>query len=370
MKLLFLSIFSLLILNSFSQTETTTSIDIIGGPDFNKLNADYDSIIIKKSAVTPFIGLQLHLPINPNNLLKIGGIYSIKGSRTNNMIDYRNSYIGLFIHYHYFISPDLSISIGPQYSILLNSNKINGDNKTKTTGYNNIISGEIGFDYRLQKNVSLGLHYEYPYNTKEHNTWPNLKLKLSIGINKNILKKDKKIKQKKTAYEKIEILEKNALLIRLKSYKRQIALAENNNNTELRNKIIKRRDTDNKEIINAFNKEFHFCPVYFFYNTDTKKILNNEFENVFLNVNLQKDTSIHFSSKKYLIGEFGESLINNNTDFSNYGIYITDEKLNIIPNPFPNFVSGYFAFAKREYTEIVKVLNRKLISYSFRRRKL
>jgi len=365
MKKILLSIFSFLVLIGFSQTTSPTTIDIVGGPDFNKLNAENDSVIIKKAAVTPFIGLQLHIPIKEKQLFKLGAIYSIKGSQTNNRIDYRNSYLGLFIHYQYFISPDFSINIGPQYSILLRSNKINGDNKTKTTAYNNFLSGEIGFDYRLQKNVRLGLHYEYPYNTNKHNIWPNLKLKLSISINEDIFKKEKKIARKKIAYKKIKSLRKNVLLVKLRSYKRQIMLAEKNNNTELKNKIISRRDSENKRIINAFNKNFKFCPVYFFYSYDIKKVLNNDFNNVFLNTNLQKDTSIHFSSKEYFIAEFGElsSDKNNSTDFSNYGLHIRDEKLNVIPKPFPSFISGYFAFAKRDYNDMVKILDQRLSLY-------
>jgi hypothetical protein len=373
MKLLFLSLFSLFILSSFSQTENTTNIDIIGGPDFNKLKANNDSVIIKNSAITPFIGLQLYLPINLKNILKVGALYSIKGSQTNNRIDYRNSYVNLFLHYHYYLNQDFSISVGPQYSILLNSKKINGSEKTKTKGYNNFLSAEIGFDYRLQKNVSIGLHYEYPYNTDEQSIWPNLKLKLSIGIDNNLFKKGKerKIKRKENATNQINILKKNVLLVRLRSYKRQIMLAEKNNNTKLKNKIIERRDYENKSIINAFREEFDFCPVYFFYNTDTKKILNGEYKNVFINTNLQKDSSIHFSSKEFLITEFGElsSDTSGGTDFSNYGIHTRDEKLNLISRPFPSFISGYFAFAKRDYNEMVQILNRKLTTYYLRRRK-
>ena len=368
MKILFFSSFFFLVSIGFTQTETPLTIDLVGGPDFNQLNANNDSVIIKKSAVTPFIGFQLHLPINQKNIFKAGAIYSIKGSQTNNRIDYRNAYASLFIHYNYSISPDFSINIGPQYSVLLKSKTVNGAVDTKTKGYSDFLSGEIGFDYRLQKHVRLGLHYEYPYDTKDLKIWPNLKLKLTISIDQNTFNKNKKKQKKAKSNENIKTLKNNALLIRLRAYKRQIELANKTNNINLKNEIIKRRDANNREIMKAFQKRFNFCPVYFFYNSDTKKILKRNFNSVFLDSNLQKDTSIHFSLNKFFIGEISEASTDTSysTDFSNYGIHIRDENLNIIPKPFPNFISGYFAFSKKDYQDMVRLLNKKLTLYFLR----
>ena len=144
------------------------------------------------------------------------------------------------------------------------------------------------------------------------------------------------------------------------------------------------------EIINAFNNKFDFCPVYFFYNYDTKKIKHKDFKNVFINKNLEIDSSVIFKLDTFLIGEIGynfqeldtisttryrvvyhdqagkvttDPLYGTSTDFSNYGFSIRNQEGVLIQKPFPGFTSGYFAFVKRDPKSIVIKLNHKLHRY-------
>ena len=211
--------------------------------------------------------------------------------------------------------------------------------------------------------------------------------------------KRSELKKKKTEYTqaKIHELKNTALLVRLRGYKKQIAAFEEQGNASMVKLMKSKRDELNKSIVDAFASEFDFCPVYFFYNYDTQKIKDKDFENVFVNKNLKIDSSIEIKFENFLIGEIGyafheldtitnidvhpNSKIESNkrdegnrvamnlpvhstsTDFVNYGFHIRNQEFLIIQKPFPGFTSGYFAFVKRSNKVVIRKTNIRLHSY-------
>ena len=201
-------------------------------------------------------------------------------------------------------------------------------------------------------------------------------------------KSDRKSRREESKIQ-IQVLKNTGLLVRLKSYKKQLDHLTDEKYASRKDAIIKHRDEENMEIINAFNNEFDFCPVYFFYNSDTKKIIEKDFKNVFINKDLAKDPNITFALDTFLIGELGyvvtdstttygstagyKNGINNadgyaqsattSSDFSNYGFNIRTQNFILINRPFPRFTSGYFAFVKRSPKTIIKRVNRDLHRY-------
>ena len=182
--------------------------------------------------------------------------------------------------------------------------------------------------------------------------------------------KRRALKKQKIEYTqgKIHELRNTALLVRLRGYQKQISAFEKQENASMVKLMKSKRDELNQSIIEAFNSEFDFCKVYFFYNYDTQKIKNKDFENVLVNKDLKIDDSIEFDLDDFLIGEIGYAFheldtITTSTDFSNYGFHIRNQDFQMVLKPFPGFTSGYFAFVKRSKKRIIRKANTRLHNY-------
>lgn len=99
-----------------------------------------------------------------------------------------------------------------------------------------------------------------------------------------------------------ERLPQGALLVRLSTKDHLIKALKGKNDTLLQ-KVIRKRDARNAEIVEAF-KTFTYCPVYFFYASDSKKIIARNFTNVLLDFNLNRITDSVILFENYLIAEF------------------------------------------------------------------
>ncbi len=135
-------------------------------------------------------------------------------------------------------------------------------------------------------------------------------------------------------YEEINVLFENlddgAILVRLKTDSIKIAALEQRNQTyrralegidensknfkkkkediERRKRLITKIKTNrnkyNQSVVDAF-QSFSFCNIYFFYATDSRKILNQVFEGNLLDKNLNISDSLPNLNNNYLIAEFG-----------------------------------------------------------------
>ena len=116
-------------------------------------------------------------------------------------------------------------------------------------------------------------------------------------------------------------LKNGAILVRLKTNSNTIKALKGNND-ELMERVIAKRDKQNREIIDAFDKVFTLCPVYYFYSDDSKSIAEQKFEGVLLNNKLNKVKNIPHLKNNYLIMEF--SYLMQNTDstwsYSEWGV--------------------------------------------------
>ena len=391
MRFLIFFTFTLLSLNSFAQLSQLEDVKMVifGGPDYSLLKAPHDSIS-SEALIVPFFGLETLIPLENTSHLRIGtSLFQKRSLNTLNKVKYNNDFISIYGTYYYPISSSVHLFAGPQYSILLNFYALNGAVKEDMPNYNSYASVNIGIDLKLQSHLNLGIAYEIPINNPKLEIWPSLKVKLSILIDKELFGVDKKREKRKESTNQVQELNNTALLVRLKSYKKQLDLLTDDKYKSRKEAIIKHRDEENQEIIDAFDKAFDFCPVYFFYNSDSKKVLEKDFKNLFLNHELKKDPNITFSLDTFLIGEFGYAVtdssvtfgtgdvykngVNNadgysnsaitSSDFENYGFSIKNQEFKLIQKPFPGFTSGYFAFVKREPKAIAEKLNRNLHKY-------
>tara|TARA_B100000809_G_scaffold252685_1_gene287674 strand:- start:2419 stop:3111 length:693 start_codon:yes stop_codon:yes gene_type:complete len=96
------------------------------------------------------------------------------------------------------------------------------------------------------------------------------------------------------------------LLIRLKQKQKSIDALRKRGREKLATKVELKQKNRNKYIIDAFNARFDFCPVYFFYSSDSKHVRKNNLDSIsFLNDSLLKDNSITFKDSIFYVAEFG-----------------------------------------------------------------
>ena len=376
-------LFSILFILSFHLSWSQNDIKggIFAGPDFSSLQPPSDSILTSP-LVSPFFGAEIIYPIAEHHQISFGSSAFIKASKDNHQVKYKNYFGSLYADYSLNISENIFLSAGPQYSFLLSSTKINGSVRNTMLHYpSSYFSINAGIHLELQSHLNLAFIYEYPINNPKIDHWPSIKLKLSLLIDGDLLKKNDKKSNQEFSKQQVKTLKTTALLVRLRGYKKQIAIFEEQGDTAMVRLIKQKRDIQNLSLIEAFAFKFDFCPVYFFYNYDSRKIKNREFEGVFLNSNLQKDSTIRFELDTFLIGELGyafegvdentvlddkntiRSRNNTTSDFSNYGFNIRNHDFYIIPKPFPNFVSGYFAIFKKSDKAIIERVNQELHKY-------
>jgi len=160
---------------------------------------------------------------------------------------------------------------------------------------------------------------------------------------------------------KRQILEihNGVLLVRLKQKQKSIDALRKRGREKFANKIELKQKSRNKYIIDAFNTRFDFCPVYFFYSSDSKHIRNNKLDSIsFLNDSLLKDNSITFKDSIFYVAEFGHiepeetftyqssthlskgetrSTYNGSSDFSFKAVTIKTKDFKQLKEPFPYY---------------------------------
>jgi len=380
------SISLLLLISIFSFSQDNFKFALYGGPDFSLLESPADSITVE-SLVTPFFGLEFLYPMSGNNHIRFGASYFLKGSKNNrNGIKYKNTFASVYANYHLGLSDNVFLTFGPQYSFLLNAYTLNGSVKEDMSDYQSYMSINGGIDIQLQSHLNLGVIYEYPINNNKLSAWPSIKVKASIIIDNDLFKVKEKKSKKTYSENKLKELKRTALLVSLRGYKRQLDALRKVGDTTRFKLVEQKRDNLNRSIMDAFAKEFDFCPVYFFYNYDTRKIKDREFNNVFLAYDLKIDSTIQFNLDTFLIGELGytvtdtsvttnHSVVYKNgfnmadgyaesetieSDISHYGFYIRNQDFSFIGKPFPSFISGYVLFVRRSNEGVIRRLNNSL----------
>ncbi len=112
-------------------------------------------------------------------------------------------------------------------------------------------------------------------------------------------------------------LKGNMLIVRLKTNDRSIDAYEKNGKKELAEKLRNENRERNLKILDAFEREFDFCPVLFMYTSSTKDLLAGK-QNVFLNDKLEIDSNIKLSNCDYYFAEYGTVRSNTRVDDYRY----------------------------------------------------
>lgn len=94
-----------------------------------------------------------------------------------------------------------------------------------------------------------------------------------------------------------------ALLVRLKTNERTIKNLKASGNMDLAAQVERETLLKNQVIMAAYLLEFKFCPVYFFYSTESDSVKHQKLNGILLDTTLTVNSSIVCSAPFYLIAE-------------------------------------------------------------------
>lgn len=130
---------------------------------------------------------------------------------------------------------------------------------------------------------------------------------------------------------------------------------------EERTLITYYRDIENKNIINAF-KNYTFGPVYYFYDTDSKLLLDSICEGYFVNSEtLKRDSNIKFNCRggaKYVIAEFEQYFDEATQTSGAFGLVIYNKQFKVMSKPFPRFTTNLYGLYS--YRNVITHFNKKV----------
>ncbi|MDZ7845714.1 MAG: hypothetical protein U5L96_02455 [Owenweeksia sp.] len=120
------------------------------------------------------------------------------------------------------------------------------------------------------------------------------------------------------------------LLIRLQTSHMAIDALMEQGRAKKAEEVKSKQYLENKETILAFKQAYNFCPVYFFYAPDSKKIEKGQLEGVIFNSELQIINNTTPLPAFYLIGEFDET-----PNLGMDGLILKNQKFIPLQAPFP-----------------------------------
>jgi len=157
--------------------------------------------------------------------------------------------------------------------------------------------------------------------------------------------------RRSAAFNNIELLKENVLLVRLKSADKKIAALEKANKEAEIVRTKQKLKAQNESIINAFKDNFTFCETYFFYGSEAKFLRQQQYDEMTLyNSNNKPVQDKSFIKNGHLVAAFDyihEYQFVEETDsvrmvaaatYSYPSLVVMDKDFVPLPPPFPRRV--------------------------------
>ena len=189
-------------------------------------------------------------------------------------------------------------------------------------------------------------------------------------IKRTEAKKSPKTMTQEQLRENLNNLKNGFLLVRLRTSENAIKSLEKAGNQTMANTVKVQQQKNNLRLKAAFRENFTYCPVYFFYSSDSDKLLRGETKGILLNENLEKDSSLTFPQKPFLVAELTDVQPSNadriggaSGENTFRALVLRDNQLQQLKRPFPFFVKASQSFPpeKRSEAQMVALLNKKLL---------
>ena len=150
----------------------------------------------------------------------------------------------------------------------------------------------------------------------------------SIGQNATISgNRELKEAERTRSVQAIQQLHDGTLWVRLNTRSAEIAYYRKHGNNSAADKAEAEARQLNEAIVDAFTRQFNFCPVYFFADTFSRCIVEGRIADVvFYNASLQLDPVIHPPNTPFFISEYGATRSDNEPAFRNDYTYSPSEE--------------------------------------------
>lgn len=189
--------------------------------------------------------------------------------------------------------------------------------------------------------------------------------------------------------QQIKQFKDGALFVRIRNRDLEVEYLKKYGRIEEARKVERKRRELNQRLIRAFNANFDFCPVYFFFSHDSKHIRLGQFDSVgFVDTSLNVIDTIRPNPSYYLTAELGKVVADTAKFFGGYrtvesedglvqqpiyhtgpdagfkGLIIKSDQFIQLVHPFPYYVRTYFEHPnERRMMWYVKKLNAALHEY-------
>ena len=174
------------------------------------------------------------------------------------------------------------------------------------------------------------------------------------------------------AVDQIRQLKNGVLLVRLRTSDIAIKNLKKKGTEKKAATVQRQQDAANQRLVYAFEKQFNFCPVFFFYSSETYQAKTGKTSGYFLNNKLQPDPLIAIPDTNFFVAELTEleqfrldpdspqESINAEVTFK--ALVLRDHKFHQLTKPFPFFIkaSSNFPPRKRSEAEMVNLMNARL----------
>ncbi len=270
------------------------------------------------------------------------------------------------------MSEDLRLMFGARPSVLLFSNSQNldyGTYRTINNDPNNLnVKGRIDFCGVVGISLSLGkvasVELKYIKSFTDQNTASIIKGRPSVfefGLRLSAIKlRDKLVANEKTLSQELNKRSAGTLLIMLESPNRKfIQQLIQENKIEDADYVTGTQLQTNRFIISQFRKQFNFCRVLFFTDSNAHKVNQGLFNDLFVDENLKPIESVSFDTSNYFIGSFCEDV----SDYSNkpaYGLYLYDRHFKQLGKPYntgSNYMNIFVGGDPMNYFRRIKTSN-------------
>ncbi|GIV27152.1 MAG: hypothetical protein KatS3mg027_0966 [Bacteroidia bacterium] len=173
-----------------------------------------------------------------------------------------------------------------------------------------------------------------------------------------------------------QLKDSGALIVRLRSNQKLLQILKEKNQLQTIKQIQNETNTHNKIIMQSFKKHYNFSPVYFMYDFSTNELIKNPKAKVFLNDNLEIDTTIYLKESFYLYADIFSPVIESTLPLlpdslainasesgpaNKTAAILIKNKYNLqLKHPFPYLINGYNILKFEKY--VIK-LNQKFFKF-------
>ncbi len=140
----------------------------------------------------------------------------------------------------------------------------------------------------------------------------------------------------------INQLKESTILVRLNTYLDRYNYFMDNGQEAAAKDLKKQLEFHHKEMIRAFNVEFDFCEVYYFYAQDAKQVRSGELSGILRDTNLQVISSSQLSSiQQYYVVGLDDAVLDTEYNPVKGKLVVMEPSFEALESPFP-FYHGYY----------------------------